>query len=551
MPIDGLRGAADAVESDSLVGFVRQAWHVLEPGATYIHNWHVDEICRHLEAVTDGKIQRLLINVPPGFSKSMLVSVFWPAWEWGPRGMRSLRFLTTSYNDQPVKRDTRKCRDLILSDWYQARWPEVRLTRTAEMSFANSDTGTREGVAFGSLTSQRGDRMIIDDPHSTRTIEGASQREETTRLFRERAIFSVNDPKKSAVVVVMQRLHEKDISGVILERKLGFEHLRLPMRFEADNPCVTILGRADRRTFDGELLDYHRFPEHIVEALEKDMTAYAVGGQLQQRPAPREGGLFQRHWLPIVGAAPADSRRVRCWDLAASTSKSADWTVGALLARASGSFYVEDIVRLRGSPHEVETAILNTAARDRARYGNVRIGLPQDPGAAGLAQSQYLVSKLAGYTVKTVRETGSKEIRAMPLASQAEAGNVRIVAGPWNTAFLDEIETFPAGAHDDQVDAVAGAFALLSEHSSFDTWISLVRSGFFDPPGTCRVEPVLAPGEKLLRFLVGPTATSVTLRNGREAMAINGVVEVTAAEAEGLPLKRAPELQEAVTMQAG
>lgn len=206
----------------TLVGFVREAWPVLEPQARYLHNWHIDAICQHLEAVTDGRINRLLINVPPGSMKSLLVSVLWQAWEWGPRGKRSLRYLATAFNDGPVKRDTRKVRDLILSDWYQSLWPEVRLTRTAEMSFANSDTGTREGVAFGSLTSQRGDRLIIDDPHSTDTAESAVEREATTWRFREGAINRLNDQERSAIVVIMQRLHEDDISGVILKSKMGY-----------------------------------------------------------------------------------------------------------------------------------------------------------------------------------------------------------------------------------------------------------------------------------------------------------------------------------------
>lgn len=102
----------------TLAGFVREAWHVLEPTAKYTHGWHIDAICAHLEAVTDGRINRLLINVPPGSPKSLLASVMWQAWEWGPRGLSSLRYLTTSFNDGPVKRDTRKCRDLMLSDWY-------------------------------------------------------------------------------------------------------------------------------------------------------------------------------------------------------------------------------------------------------------------------------------------------------------------------------------------------------------------------------------------------------------------------------------------------
>jgi hypothetical protein len=247
--LDGIRARCQ-----TLAGFVREAWPILEPTATYVHNWHIDVVCRHLEAVTNGRITRLLINVPPGTMKSLLVSVLWPAWEWGPKGRRSLRYLATSFNDGPVKRDTRKCRDLILSEWYQTLWPEVRLTRTAELSFANSDTGTREGVPFGSLTSQRGDRLMIDDPHSVLTVESDTQRDETTRLFRERAIFSINDPQLSAIVVIMQRLHEMDISGVIIARQMGFVHLRLPMRFEAYDPCSTILGPADPRTEPGELL---------------------------------------------------------------------------------------------------------------------------------------------------------------------------------------------------------------------------------------------------------------------------------------------------------
>jgi hypothetical protein len=237
---DHTRRNADAIRSrcQALSGFVREAWHVLEPNAAYVHNWHIDAICQHLEAVTDGRINRLLINVPPGSMKSLLVSVLWHAWEWGPKGKRSTRFLTTSFNDGPVKRDTRKTRDLILSEWFQSLWPEVNLTRTAEMSFANSDTGTREGVAFGSLTSQRGDRLVIDDPHSTETAESETERANTARKFREGAINRLNDQERSAIVVIMQRLHEDDISGTILKLGMGYVHLMLPMEMEAESALL-------------------------------------------------------------------------------------------------------------------------------------------------------------------------------------------------------------------------------------------------------------------------------------------------------------------------
>ncbi|MFC3594987.1 hypothetical protein ACFOON_15215 [Novosphingobium piscinae] len=141
----------------TLAGFVREAWPVLEPRTKFAHGWHIDAICAHLEAVTFGRINRLLINVPPGSSKSLLTSVCWPAWEWS-QGLASLRYLATSFNDGPVKRDTRKSRDLILSPWYQALWPEVRLVRTGETSFANSQTGNR----IMNLVTEQGVARSID-----------------------------------------------------------------------------------------------------------------------------------------------------------------------------------------------------------------------------------------------------------------------------------------------------------------------------------------------------------------------------------------------------
>ncbi len=441
----------------TLAGFVREAWHVLEPRAQYIHGWHIDAICDHLEAVTDGRINRLLINVPPGSSKSLLVSVMWQAWEWGPRGLASMRYLTTSFNDGPVKRDTRKCRDLMLSDWYRSLWPEVDLNRTGETSFSNTKTGTREGVAFGSLTSQRGDRLVIDDPHSTETAESPTERLATTRKFREGAQNRLNDQERSAIVVIMQRLHEEDISGVIAEVGMEYVHLMLPMEFEADRACRTEIGFSDPRSEDGELLDPVRFPQASVEKLKRDMGSYAYAGQYQQRPVPRSGGMFQRGDFEIVDAVPAGAKRCRAWDFAATVpkpGKQPDWTVGLRMAHANGVFYVEDVRRDRWSPSDVEKNLKNTATQDGLP---VTIRMPEDPGAAGKADAETKIKLLSGYSVKAVRPTGDKATRATPASAQAEIGNVKILRGDWNEAFLSEICSFPSGPFDDQVDAFADA----------------------------------------------------------------------------------------------
>lgn len=441
----------------SLSGFVREAWHVLEPTARYAHNWHIDAICDHLEAVTDGSINRLLINVPPGSSKSLLVSVMFQAWEWGPCGLASQRYLTTSFNDIPVKRDTRKCRDLMLSDWYQALWPEVKLNRTGETSFSNTKTGTREGVSFGSLTSQRGDRLIVDDPHSTETAESPTERVATTRRFREGAQNRLNDQERSAMIVIMQRLHEEDISGVIQSVGMDFVHLMLPMEFEPERKCYTSIGFEDPRTEEGELLDPVRFPREVVDKLKRDMGSYAFAGQYQQRPSPRSGGMFHRSDFEIVDAVPAKVRRCRAWDFAASTPKPGrqpDWTVGLKMAYADGVFYVEDILRDRLSSSDVEKALRNTASQDGIA---TMIRMPQDPGAAGKADANTKIKLLAGYSLKVEPVSGDKATRARPASAQAEAGNVKLVRGAWNDAFLDEICTFPNGQFDDQVDAFADA----------------------------------------------------------------------------------------------
>ncbi len=237
-------------------GFVKEAWPVLEPNTPLKWSWHMACMCDHLEAITHGTLTPwLIINVPPGSSKSRIVSVLWQAWEWGPCGKRSNRFLTTSFELENVKRDTRNTRDLIKSEWFQSLWPEVNMKRAAELSFANSDRGTREGVPFSSITGKRGDRVVIDDPHSLKGAESDQQRGEAVRLFLEGGLNRLNDQQTSAIVVVMQRLHENDLTGALLARQLGFVHIMIPMEFEPERACSTSLPWTDPRSYDGELMD--------------------------------------------------------------------------------------------------------------------------------------------------------------------------------------------------------------------------------------------------------------------------------------------------------
>lgn len=454
-----------AIARQSFAGFVRAAWHILEPTSELKWGWSLDAICEHLEAVTNGEVKKLLINVPPGCMKSLLTGVLWPAWEWGPKGRPGLRYLGTAHKQDLGVRDNLKCRRLIQSEWYQERWP-MKLTsdQNAKTKFENEHTGFREAMAFTSLTGSRGDRVLLDDPLSVDHANSDADLKAAEITFTEALPTRVNNDE-SAIVVIMQRLNEKDTSGIILKRELGYVHLCLPMRFEAERRCVTRIGFQDPRTEDGELLFPERFPEETVTSLEKTMGSYAAAGQLQQRPAPREGGMFKKGWFPVVRAIPAGTRFVRGWDLAA-TEGAGDWTAGVKIGRQkNGRFIIAGVARDRKATAGVEQMLVNTASQDGYMC---EISIPQDPGQAGKAQASYYIGKLAGYTARATLESGDKGTRAGPLAAQAEAGNVDVLEGDWNEAFFDEITVFPNGSYDDQVDGASRAFNALAESGKFD-----------------------------------------------------------------------------------
>lgn len=445
-------------------GFVEVMWSVLEPGRSFSPGWHIDAICDHLEAVSKGQIMRLLINVPPGCMKSLTTNVFWPAWEWGPRNQPSLRYVCASYSEALTIRDNRRTRALIKSDKYQALWGNkfsILSEQDSKTRFDNNYTGFKIATSVSGLgTGERGDRFIIDDPHNVKDGESDAVRKSTLLWFSETVPTRVNDPSKSAIVVIMQRVHEQDVSGSIIANELGYTHLMIPMEYEPERHCKTFLF-SDPRTDENELIWPERMNRTVVEQWKKEMGSYAVAGQFQQRPTPRGGGMFKQSWFEIVDAAPEGGHAVRGWDLAATEKQSAAWTASCKMKKVGNTIYIMDVTRMRGSPHKVEKHIVDTASDDGLK---VKISIPQDPGQAGVAQKNYLASALMGYICKFSRETGSKELRAEALAAQAEAGNVRIVKGDWNNTFLDELCKFPASTYKDQVDAASRAFGELVGH---------------------------------------------------------------------------------------
>lgn len=454
----------------SLRSFIRLLWPVLEPGRKFIDGWVIGAICEHLEAISKGQITRLLINVPPGCMKSLSLA-FWPAWEWGPQNRPDLRYVCASYSEALTIRDNRKCRALIQSERYQRAWGnrfQISAEQDAKVRFDTNRTGFKLATSVQGLgTGERGDRFMIDDPHNVREGESELKRATALQWFTEVVPTRLNDAKKSAIIIIMQRVHERDISGLILSKDLGYDHLCLPMEYEPGHPNLskTTLAFKDPRQVPGELLWPERFPEDQLTKDKKVLSSwggtYAVAGQFQQRPTPRGGGMFQRKDFKLVDSSPGpEASRCRGWDLAATKDGHGAFTVGVLMARTlEGRIVVEDVIRLRGSPGEVRRAIAGAAMTDGL---NVEQSLPQDPGQAGKAQVDDFATLLMGYIVHFSPESGSKEDRARPLAAQCEAGKVDLVRAAWNDDYVNELASFPMGEFKDQVDASSRAFTRLA-----------------------------------------------------------------------------------------
>lgn len=445
----------------SLAHFAQRAWHVLEPAAELKWGWALDAICEHLEAVTDGKIKRLLMNVPPGSMKSLLTGVIWPAWEWGPRGMPEMRFVGTAHEETLAIRDNRKCRDLITSEWYQSLWPiQMAADLNGKREFGNTQKGFRQARAFTSMTGVRGDRVILDDPISADKANSPAALDEARLAFTETLPTRVNN-SDSAIVVVMQRLNEKDVSGVIAEMGLPYVHLFIPMRFEPARRCTTAIGWTDPRTKEGELMFPERFPEEDVSALEKVLGSYGTAGQLQQRPAPRGGGIIKESWFRYYTALPRLEFRTIHVDTAQKTGEENDYSVFQCWGRSTTGEAVL-IDQIRGKWEAPELIVQARAFWHKHKA---------DPAGGAALRSMNVEDKVSGTgLIQTLRREGvaivpvqrnkDKLSRGYDAAPFIESGNVLLpMDAPYLSDFLAEAAAFPGGAHDDQLDPMFDAIA--------------------------------------------------------------------------------------------
>lgn len=420
--------------------------------------WHLDAICEHLEAVERGDIKRLIINIPPGLGKSMLVSVYWPAWLWLRKP--DLKMLCSSYGQALSDRDSQRCRDLIRSDWYRETFePDWELLSDQDLKrhFKNSMMGERMATSTtGSVMGFRGDLVICDDPLKLEEAHSEAGRAKAANHVLKQLPSRVNRQQDARFVVVMQRLHEEDPAGLLLGLG-GWDNLRLPARYEASSPCSTSIGWSDPRTTDGELLCSALLGDEDLSRLEATLGSREFAGQYQQRPAPDDGDIFQRSWFRRYTEPPESfDIIISSWDTAQKATASSDYTVGQVWGRHQGRFYLLDQVRARMTVPEIVDALKSMHALWRP------VATLIEGQANGEAVIQTLKRSVPG--VIDVRPLGGKVSRANAVAPLFEAGQVFVP--PHLDAFIEECIVFPNGANDDQVDAMTQALARLSGMSS-------------------------------------------------------------------------------------
>ena len=412
-------------------------------------------LLNELEFVSRGDVDRLMILMPPGSAKSTYVSTVFPAWWFARHPNTSI--IAASHTASLAEYFGRKTCRLITKDAGLLGYNVTPGIRAASNWFTSSGSEYYATGIRGAVTGRRADLAIIDDPvRSQADVDSGLHRDHLWDWYR--SDLATRLKPRARVVLVMTRWHEDDLGGRLLEQSPSeWRLLRLSALADPDDP----LGRGPATPLWPEW-------ENDEELLRKRATLgeRAWSALFQQTPRPLAGALFKVNCLELIDTPPnvPSAPIVRAWDLAATLDAHGhdpDWTAGIkLMLDESGHYTILDVIRIRGTPHQVEQAIM-AAAHSDGRH--VIVCLPQDPGQAGKSQVAYLTGRLAGFRVIASGESGAKTTRAAPAASQVEAGNVSLVRSGWNHVFIEELRDFPYGHKDDQVDALARGFTTLAD----------------------------------------------------------------------------------------
>lgn len=442
----------------SLAEFTRQAWDVIEPGTPLEWNWHLDVICAYLEATTTmdptKRITRLIINVPPGTMKSILVSVMFPAWLWIKQPHKKVVGIA-NIQDLSI-RDSRRTKQIVQDEWYQDQWPlPFKGDQSAKTNYENHAGGFRQSLGItANITGKRGNYLLLDDLHDASDVNSDIQRQAVLNIYDEKVSSRLNNQHVDVIILIMQRLHHMDITGHLLsKKKTKWTHVVIPMHYDSEFTynATRDLGRPDLedpRKEEGELLFPKMFSKDVVEKLEEDMGSHVAAGQLEQRPSVKGGGIMRQGWFRVFNKEDplpvCDHIFISC-DTAYSTKDMENNSYSAFTTW--GVFW--------NPAQERDCVILLDVWYDRVDYPELRrkaheMDNDKKPDVWLIekkASGQSLIQDLrqSGLMVRTYQPDKDKVTRAYSIQAMLESGQVWIPDRKWAHKFTYFMSTFPTG----------------------------------------------------------------------------------------------------------
>lgn len=449
---DRWRRLGEALCREHFASFVGEAMRVLSPGEAYQSNFHIAAMAQALERVAEGSSKRLLITCPPRHLKSIVASVCFPAWLFG-RNPRA-RIVCVSHTAELAIKHHNDCRRLMASPAYRHLFGAARIARdkNTETEFRTTAGGERFSTSVGGPITGRGGRIIIlDDPLKAEDAYSEAKREAVQDWYKRSLLSRRDDPKHSSLVLVMQRLHEDDLAGAVLEEG-GWDHLNLPAIAEA-RERIQIGPQAFYERAEGEALHAARMPMDELEALRRAMGAADFSAQYQQRPAPLEGAIIKRAWLKRYALVPerrAGDQVVQSWDMAVKTGERHDFSVCATFLKRGRLHYLLHVLRERLEFPE----LLKRVIAHRRAFGPGPLLIEDAAAGAQMLQALKADPRLPSAIAR--KPVGDKATRLHGQSRKFEAGDVLLPeTAPWLGDLEAELLAFPKSRHDDQVDAIS------------------------------------------------------------------------------------------------
>ena len=451
----------------TLKEFVEQAWRLLEPVSTLVWSWHLDLICEYLTLIRDGNFKTIcpdcegiIFNVPPRTMKSLLISVFFPVWVWTTDPSR--RFMFVSYSEKLSTQHSIFRRSVIESPWYQKEWGSVfTLSRDQNVKshYGNSERGAMFSTGMqATATGMGGDILIFDDPLNPEQAISQVEREAVNLRFDTTFRSRINDPATGVKIIIMQRLHELDLTGHVLARESSrWKHVSLPAVAEKDQQWKFPESKEVVNQKAGQLLWPARLPQSFLDSQRIGMGSWAFNGQYLQTPAPLDGGIIKRQWVRFYRQLPEKFEfMVQSWDCTFSGGQENDFVAGQVWARSGGKYFMlpyRTYDRLDFGP------TMAAIKACHAKFPQAHAVLIEDK-ANGPAIISELQKEIAG--VVAVNPEGGKLARAQATAPLWESGSIelpdpQVFGCTWIEDYLHNICTFPKAAHDDDVDATSQA----------------------------------------------------------------------------------------------